>query len=98
CVKLHLAGHLHKNKVVDRGGYFEIVTGSVLDPPQQGRVIEVFRAGDEVELRYWMFSHLDEIEPQDEASAGMFDDPLLPLRRLAAESAGVLPRAVVSAP
>ncbi len=128
CVKLHLAGHWHRSAVIDRGGYLEIVTGSIIDAPQQGRMIEVWqstepralaradspspepralartdspspeprasvRAGDEtpadrIELRYWMFSHLDEIAPPDEADTILFDDPLMPMRRIAAELAG----------
>jgi hypothetical protein len=101
CVKLHIAGHWHSNATIDRGGYVEIVTGSTLDPPQQGRVIEVWRktepralagVGDEpdgssFELRYWMFSHLEEIAPPDEAHADLFDDPLMAMRRIAAELA-----------
>jgi hypothetical protein len=42
-----------------------------------------------VELRYWMFSHLDEITPPDDSYADLFDDPLLPMRHVAAELAGV---------
>ncbi|MHC4697197.1 MAG: metallophosphoesterase [Planctomycetota bacterium] len=89
CVKLHLAAHLHRNRVIDRGGYLEILTGSTLDAPQEGRLIEIWQADDEVQLRYWMFSHLDNIEPPDEAHVDLFDDSLLPLRRIAAELAGV---------
>jgi len=125
CVKLHIAGHWHENLVIDRGGYIEIVTSSILDPPQQGRIIEIWRSseprdmsltrgsrgrssrseaaprvkdsaradlqaeGEESELRYWMFSHLDEINPPDDSHADLFDDPLMPMRRIAAELARV---------
>jgi hypothetical protein len=59
-------------------------------------VIEIWRergeAGDDaVELRYWMFSHLDEIDPPDDSHADLFNDPLLPMRRIAAELAGMSP-------
>lgn len=105
CVKLHLAGHWHRNVVIDQSGYLEIVTGSTLDAPQQGRIIEIWRnieprasaraddptPSDEIELRYWTFSHLDEIEPPDDSHADLFDDPLMPMRRIAAELAGVIP-------
>ena len=91
CVKVHLAGHLHKNVVVDRGGYLEIVTASILDAPQQARMIEIWRANDGIQLRYWMVSHLDEIDPPDEACEELFDDPLMPMRRIAAELAWVPP-------
>ena len=90
CVKLRLAGHLHANVVTDRGGYREIVTSSMLDAPQQGRVIEIWRdASGEAQLRYWMFSHLDAIDPPDDSQAALFDDPLMLLRRKAAELAGI---------
>jgi len=89
CVRLHLAGHWHRHAVFDRGGYVEIVTGSVLDLPQEGRVIEIWRDGDETELRYRLFSHLDEIAPPEGADAALFDDPLMPMRRVAFETAEV---------
>ncbi len=40
-------------------------------------------------LRYWMFFHLEAIDPPGADSAELFDDPLLPMRRVAAELAGV---------
>ncbi|MGB2986479.1 MAG: metallophosphoesterase [Phycisphaerae bacterium] len=43
----------------------------------------------EIEIRYWTFSHLDEIDPPDDSHADLFNDPLLPMRRAAAELAGV---------
>jgi len=88
-VALHLAGHIHAHAALDRGGYAELITGSTLDPPQQGRIIEIWRNGDVVKLRYRFFSHLDEIEPPDNTQVDVFDDPLLPMRRAAAELAGV---------
>jgi 3',5'-cyclic AMP phosphodiesterase CpdA len=160
CVKLHLAGHWHTNLVIDRSGYIEIVTSSIIDPPQEGRIIEIWReiepralfvslvrkgqsegerairvptgrpenspaihrwvrgvgdntspvgtaesfsrpyetSGDraaeqlhpeqKTQLRYWMFSHLDNIDPPDDSHLDLFDDPLLPMRRIAAELAG----------
>lgn len=106
CVKLHIAGHWHRNVVYDRGGYVEIVTSSIIDAPQLGRVIEIWRrtqiephasaraddgeSGDGIELRYWGFSHLAEIDPPDDSHADLFHDPLLPMRRVAAELAGAL--------
>lgn len=95
CVKLHLAGHWHQNLVIQRGGYLEIITGSIIDTPQQGRVIEMWRHKPEtesllavtdqpgIEIRYRMFSHLDDIPSPDALSAALFDDPLMPLRRVA---------------
>ncbi|UCE60718.1 MAG: metallophosphoesterase [Phycisphaerales bacterium] len=89
CVKLHLAGHYHRNIVTDRGGYIEIVTGSLRDAQQEGRVIEIWDDGVELEMRYWMFSHLEEIEPPDETYADLFDDPLMEMRRVAADLAAL---------
>ena len=87
CVKLHLAGHTHRNDVADRGSYLEVQTGSTLDSPQLGRIIEVWGQGDAVELRYWFFSHLDEIEGADPAHEAITDDPLAPMRRIASDLA-----------
>lgn len=87
CVRLHLAGHWHSHAVIDRGGYREIVTASIIDPPQEGRVIEIWRSPDETVLRYWTFSHLEEIEPPPSGASDLFDDPLMPMRRMAAEVA-----------
>lgn len=96
CVKLHVAGHWHEHMAIDRGGYTEVVTSSIIDPPQQGRVIEIWRergeiGEDTIELRYRMFSHLDEIDPPDDLHTDLFNDPLLPMRRVAAELAGMTP-------
>ncbi len=88
-VTLHIAGHWHQNVVIDRGSYVEMVTGSIIDPPQTGRVIEIWKNGDRTELRYYFFSHLDEIDPPSDAEAALFNDPLLPMRQKAAEIAGM---------
>ena len=71
-VLLHLAGHMHRNRVTERGGYIEIETCSTLDLPQEGRLIEVWRdPGDgRVLVKYEMFSHLDNTLPP------LGDDPL----------------------
>jgi 3',5'-cyclic AMP phosphodiesterase CpdA len=86
-LRLHLAGHSHRNAVTDRGGYLEIETGAVIDTPQQGRIIEIWRDGDEIELRYRMFSHLDMIEPDPNNSDPIFTDPYRPLRQRAQDLA-----------
>jgi hypothetical protein len=103
-VKLHLAGHWHANSVVDRGAYTEMVTGSILDPPQEGRIIEIWRARPEfsegadaplgefdVELRYWSFSHLQTVRPRDKNDADLFVDEMFGIRHEAAVFAGVAP-------
>ena len=75
-VVMHLAGHTHRNRVADRGGYLEIETCSTLDLPQEGRLIEIYRenATGEVVIAYEMFSHLDDDLPP------LGDDPLRGLR------------------
>ncbi len=91
-VVLHLVGHFHRHRVFDRDGYLEIETGAIIDYPQEGRIIEIWRsaAADEVLLRYYLLSPLT----VDEAER----DPLYELRRrafeLAREDAG-LSRATV---
>lgn len=86
-VKLHLAGHWHLNAVLDRATYLEVVTGSTLDAPQLGRILEIWRNGSEVEIRYRFISHLEEISPPGDMPDPLFDDPLRPLRRRASELA-----------
>ena len=78
-VILHLAGHTHRNRVWDRGGYVEIETCSTLDLPQEGRLIEIWRdeASGDVSIRYEMFSHLDDDLPP------LGDDPLRSMREAA---------------
>ncbi len=91
-VVVHIAGHSHVNRVFDRGGYLEIETCSTLDPPQEGRMIEIWRdeTNDTVVVTYEMFSHLDDRLPP------LGDDPLAELRRqalgIAAEDPGAKTR------
>lgn len=84
-VRLHLAGHWHVNEVIDRETYIEMVTGSTLDAPQLARLVEIWRAEDQVEIRYRYFSHLEDIPPPDLTLIEYFDDPLLEMRRIAKE-------------
>lgn len=78
-VALHLAGHRHRNRVNDRGGYLEIETCSTLDLPQEARLIEIWRddAGGKPVISYEMFSHLDDTLP------ALGDDALRELRQYA---------------
>ncbi len=75
-VVLHLAGHFHRNRVANRGSYVEIETCSTLDPPQEGRIIEMWRDGTDgsTVIRYRMFSHIDDTLPP------LGDDALRDLR------------------
>ena len=84
CVVAHLAGHMHRNRVRSHGGYVEIETASTLDYPQEGRIIEVFRGDRDVQLRYWVFSHLpDDEEAESTPDPGWAADPLREMRRVA---------------
>lgn len=76
-VVLHVAGHTHRNRVVDRGGYVEIETCALIDWPQEARVIEIRRAGaaGDVAVSYEMLSHLADPGPP------LGDDPLRALRQ-----------------
>ncbi len=64
-VILHMVGHTHINRVHARGGYVEIVTGSLLDYPQTGRIVEVHVSPDarQVVVSYATFSHLESDDP-----------------------------------
>ncbi len=96
CVVLHLAGHWHTSATIDRNGFVELVTGSIIDAPQEGRIVEIWKTTSDdspnrdvsIKLRYRNFSHLDTIEPSDEADAAIFEDPLLEMREIAANLAG----------
>jgi len=76
AVVLHLTGHMHRNRVVDRVTYVEIETCATLDPPQEARLVELWRdtTGGQIAVVYEMFSHIqDELPP-------LGDDPLRALR------------------
>ncbi len=88
CVVAHLVGHNHRHRVSSHGGYVEFETASILDYPQEGRFVEIWRSADDVQLRYRVFSHLP--SPEDFALAGQSawgHDPLLEMRRIAFELA-----------
>jgi 3',5'-cyclic AMP phosphodiesterase CpdA len=85
-VVVHLAGHSHRPRVTDRGNYLEVETSAIIDAPQEGRIIEIWRATDgadgAIRLRYAVFSHLytgSAFADLEEAPT----DPLLEMRRAA---------------
>jgi 3',5'-cyclic AMP phosphodiesterase CpdA len=74
-VVAHICGHTHRNRVTDHGSYLEIETCSTLDLPQEGRLVEIWRAADgRVAVVYEMFSAADNPLPV------LGDDPLHALR------------------
>jgi 3',5'-cyclic AMP phosphodiesterase CpdA len=76
AVVLHLCGHSHRNRVTERGGYIEVETCSTLDLPQEGRLVEIWRDGQDgrVAVVYEMFSD------RDDALPALGADPLRALR------------------
>ena len=78
-VILHLAGHRHRNRVMEQGGYLEIETCSTLDLPQEGRLIEIWydETDSSVVVTYEMFMHIDDTLP------ALGEDPLRGLRETA---------------
>lgn len=60
----HLCGHTHKNRVTKVDGpnpYYEIETGSIIDYPQQGRILDVYyvEASNSIRLVSEMVSHME---------------------------------------
>ncbi len=87
-VVAHLAGHTHRQRVWDRGRYLEFETSAIIDAPQQGRILEVWRSDEDVVLRYTVFSHLYDGTAFE--TAGLDPppaDPWLPMRQTAADLA-----------
>lgn len=101
CVVAHLAGHEHCHRVTERGGYLEFETGALIDPPHEGRIIELWRknvAGEtpgagaglaerDVVLRYATIA----ADYSGTALSGLTPaptDPLLPLRQQAKALSG----------
>lgn len=77
-VLVHLAGHTHRNRVADRGGYIEIETCSTLDWPQEARVVEIWKnAEGALAVAYRMISGFDDSLPP------LGDDPLRAIREQA---------------
>lgn len=69
----HLCGHSHKNFVTHVDGdypYYEIQTGSIIDYPQEGRIVDVFydESTETIRLESAMFSHMEDPTPLSEES------------------------------
>lgn len=59
---LWLAGHDHDNRIKyigDEGdsGFWQVMTSSLIDWPQQGRLVEILEDGDEVVIATTLFDH-----------------------------------------
>ena len=60
CVVLWLAGHTHEVAVTPRETYWQVVAPSLIDWPQQGRVVELVRVAGQLEVAVTMLDHAGE--------------------------------------
>lgn len=60
CVVLWLAGHTHATAVVARETYWQVVAPSLIDWPQQARIIELLRGEGELRIAATMIDHAGE--------------------------------------
>jgi metallophosphoesterase (TIGR03767 family) len=56
-VVLWLAGHTHQTAVVARGTYWQVVAPSLIDWPQQARIVEVLRGSGVIRIVATMLDH-----------------------------------------
>jgi hypothetical protein len=54
---LWLAGHTHATAAVPRGTYWQVVAPSLIDWPQQARIVELFRGGGRLRIVATMLDH-----------------------------------------
>jgi metallophosphoesterase (TIGR03767 family) len=57
CVVLWLNGHTHHTKVTPHGTYWEVTAPSLIDWPQQGRIVEVLRGEGRLTIAATMLDH-----------------------------------------
>jgi metallophosphoesterase (TIGR03767 family) len=70
CVVLWLAGHTHEVAVTARPGYWQVVAPSLIDWPQQARIVELIRAGRQLHIAATMLDHAG-TAPWDESIASI---------------------------
>ena len=58
CVVLWLAGHTHETAVAAHETYWQVVAPSLIDWPQQARIIELLRADGQLMIAATMIDHL----------------------------------------
>lgn len=57
CVVLWLAGHTHEISAAARGTYWQVVAPSLIDWPQQARIVELIRTDGELQIAATMIDH-----------------------------------------
>ena len=57
CVVLWLAGHTHQTAVTARGTYWQVVAPSLIDWPQQARIVELLRGNGALRIVATMLDH-----------------------------------------
>jgi len=67
-VFLWLAGHSHRNRITHHGGsrrgFWQIETASLIDWPQQGRIVEIFQSSPgEISIATTMVDHCGTVAP-----------------------------------
>ena len=67
-VVLWLAGHTHRHEISYVGdsashGFWHVRTSSLIDWPQQSRVVELLDAGDQLAIATYVFDHLGDRNP-----------------------------------
>jgi metallophosphoesterase (TIGR03767 family) len=79
CIIAWFAGHDHDNRIRYVGtegvnGFWHILTASLIDWPQQGRVIEILRDGDDLVIATSVFDHDSPLDL--ETATSDLDDPI----------------------
>ncbi len=57
CVVLWLAGHTHQVSVAAASGYWQVVAPSLIDWPQQARIVEIIRVDGQLRIAATMLDH-----------------------------------------
>jgi metallophosphoesterase (TIGR03767 family) len=60
CVVLWLNGHTHRTSVEPHGSWWEVTAPSLIDWPQQGRVVEIMRGPETLTIAVTMLDHAGE--------------------------------------
>ncbi len=61
-VVLWLAGHTHQVSVAAGSGYWQVVAPSLIDWPQQARIVELMRGGGQLRIAATMLDHAGDLD------------------------------------